>query len=200
MVRIKGSNSDYQYTGDPKTPIQENKTANPLYLKIFICPNDMPSCIEPPHNGHWCEGTDEDCPAEEKKLGHAMICLHQTEGISLITNNTVKAKGSFAVESKGSEELLRVSEEGISFSTKFKDGKTLHLKIAEQEVSLQLGEAKVSITQAGDIELSTPNESGVMINGNLTIQGNLRLNGNIELPEALKKDLAKEIIRSLKKE
>ncbi len=46
MVRIKGANSDYKYVGDPEQPIKEDKSADPLYMEIFLCPNDQPSKIE----------------------------------------------------------------------------------------------------------------------------------------------------------
>jgi hypothetical protein len=81
-VRIKGVNSDYTFDVGAGQ-IVENKSADPLYLKIFICPNQMPSRIEPPHHGHWCEGTDADCPAPDQ-AGHALISLHQYEGIALV--------------------------------------------------------------------------------------------------------------------
>ena len=47
MVRIKGANSDYTYTGTPEdAPIQENKQADPLFMELFLCPNDQPSRVE----------------------------------------------------------------------------------------------------------------------------------------------------------
>lgn len=199
MVRIKGANSDYLYTGDLKEPIKEDKNAYPLYLKIFICPNDMPSRVEKPHDGKWCEGTDAECPSQEKE-GHALICLDEKEGISLVankgislfTNNKIKAKGTFVLEANSGKEVLMASENSLSFV-----GKDIDLKISEQEVSMQLGGAKISITQSGDIELSTPNQRQITIKGNLTVQGNLKVTGNLDLSEATKKSLTEEIRKSL---
>jgi hypothetical protein len=201
MVRIKGANSDYVYTGNSKEPIKEEKNADPLYLKIFICPNDMPSRIEEPHGGKWCEGTDKDCPKErDKKSGHAMICLHQTEGISLVTPNTVKTKShSFTVESESGNEVLKVSEERFSIALKPQAGKEVRLEISNTGISMKFGEAEVSITPSGDIELSPQDRREVKIKGNLTVQGNLTVNGNFELPEVTKKSLTEEILKKLQK-
>jgi len=198
MVRIKGANSDYVYTGDSTEPIKEDKNADPLYLKIFICPNDMPSRVEKPHQDQWCEGTDETCPSPEKK-GHAMICLHQQDGISLVTPNTVKAKGAFAVESNSGKEVLRVSENHLSFRLKPNKNQEISLKISEEEVSMQLGGANISITQAGDIELSPQNQHQVTIKGNLTVEGKLEVKGDFDLPAATKRALTTEIIKAIEK-
>ena len=190
MVRIKGANSDYVF--DLKEgQIQEQKGDHPVYLKIFICPYDMPSRVEEPHDGkagNWCEGTAESCPKGHKSIGHALVSLHQEEGIKLVTDNgnqlvvnnetgniqiqpvvggRAEVDGNFLVQSPHKDVLLEVST---------------------QQIALQLGETKVIITEAGDIELSTRNGEGeIAINGSLTVQGNVKtdknlaVNGNVTL-------------------
>ena len=94
MVRIKGANSDYQYdAGDPQQPIKEDKSADPLYMEIFICPNDQPSKIEKHEGDKYCKGTDKHCPSPEKK-GHAKVRLDQKEGIVLSVKDTDALKVS----------------------------------------------------------------------------------------------------------
>lgn len=163
MVRIKGANSDYVYTGNPEQPIQENKDADPLYLKIFICPNDMPSRVEKPHTNGWCEGTDQDCPdqSSHKKSGHAMICLDEKEGISFVTQNQIIAKGKFTVE----------------------NGQQKSIEVTDKTITVSLGGTIIKITEA-EIQISNPNNQPIQITGNLAITGNVKVTGKVDLSQA----------------
>ncbi|MEG3839837.1 hypothetical protein [Microcoleus sp. herbarium14] len=163
MVRIKGANSDYVYTGNPEQPIEEKKDADPLYLKIFICPNDMPSRIEKPHANGWCEGTDGTCPDDKpsKKSGHAMICLDEKDGISLVTQNQIIAKGNFIVECDG-KKIIEVTDKAIAVSF----GGTI-IRIAD-----------------GEIQLSSQNNKPIQISGNLAISGDVKITGKVDLSQA----------------
>ncbi|NEO58973.1 MAG: hypothetical protein F6J98_00500 [Moorea sp. SIO4G2] len=162
MVRIKGANSDYKFLNGS---IQDLKGDHPVYLKIFVCPYDMPSPIEEPDENGWCEGTDEQCPHGkkngEKSPGHALICLHQEDGISLETNNNVTATGPLVAE-KGitikDELVLDVSEAKAGLVITMKGEEILRLNISDQ----------------GDIELSPLNPSKT-----------LKINGNLEVTEGL---------------
>ena len=134
MVRIKGSNSDYTYVGDPvEAPIQENKDVSPLFMEIFVCPNDMPSRVEAPHENGWCDGTDAGCPGGDR-TGHAKIRLEQGKGIILSAKNTdalqvsdqavtaavpLQVQDSFTVEINANNQKVRlaISPEGISMQT-----------------------------------------------------------------------------------
>lgn len=162
MVRIKGANSDYVYTGNPQQPIEENKEADPLYLKIFICPNDMPSRIEKPHANGWCEGTDHQCPDDspDKKAGHAMICLDEKEGISLETKNQIIAKGNFTVEIDAKKSI----------------------EVTDKVISVSIGETVIKIAD-GEIQISQ-NDKPISISGNLAISGNVKVTGKIDLTQA----------------
>jgi len=105
MVRLKGANSDYEYSSQTDGIVDKTTERPELFLQIFICPYDMPSRIEKPHNGKWCIGTDQNCPHEGNKSGHALINLHQKEGISLITDNNNK----LSVTQEGNIELIPAS-------------------------------------------------------------------------------------------
>ncbi|MEW6491443.1 MAG: hypothetical protein AB1589_02670 [Cyanobacteriota bacterium] len=212
MVRIKGANSDYAYslkTGQ----IEEQKGNHPVYLKIFVCPYDEPSRVEQ-NDGKVCEGTDKDCPHEGDKQGHALISLHETEGISLVSQKSIKAQGNFAVEPQKGKQILNVSEKEItvkaplnlndalvvkppenqkivlevatntSLVIKAKGGNNVSVKISDAGISLQVGDkAKIQIGSQGDIELSTPNNSGtVKVKGNLEVTGDVTVAGK-KLPK-----------------
>lgn len=170
MVRIKGANSDYVYTGNPQEFIKEQKDADPLYLKIFICPYDMPSRVEP-NQGQVCEGTDAECPHGENSSGHALICLHEKEGISLVTNNQIAAQGIFVVKTQ--------------------DGKDILLEVSSQSISMKISNgAEITINQQGDIELSPGNHGKVKINGDLEVTGEIttavsKLTNSIQILEKL---------------
>ncbi|MFQ4135471.1 hypothetical protein PGN35_004055 [Nodosilinea sp. PGN35] len=167
MVRIKGANSDYTYVGSPAAaPIRENKRASPLYLEIFLCPNDMPSSVEAPHEGHWCQGTDGGCPAgEHRQAGHAKIRLDQHSGITLSARDTP---------------ALRVSERQITAAIAVDDQpEVIHLAITPAGIHLQTPDG-ASIQLSGSAITLTPGPaSQVTINGSLTVNGDLSLTGQI---------------------
>lgn len=162
MVRIKGANSDYKYVGDPQQPIAEDKTQD-LYMELFICPNDQPSKIEQHEGENYCQGTDQDCPSQEKK-GHAKIRLDQTQGIILSVKNT---------------EAVKVSDQKIVLQL----GNTPQdntIEMTSEEISLQTKQAKISLKSNGDIELQ----------GKVTFTGDT---ADVILPEATKERLKAEI-------
>ncbi|MBD2110047.1 hypothetical protein [Nodosilinea sp. FACHB-13] len=167
MVRIKGANSDYTYMGTPaEAPIRENKRASPLYLEIFLCPNDMPSSVEAPHNGHWCQGTDGDCPAEEhRQTGHAKIRLDQHTGITLSAKNTP---------------ALRVSDQRITAAIAIDDQpEVIHLAITPEGIHLQTPEGASIQLNSSAITLTPGPSSHVTINGSLTVNGDISLSGHL---------------------
>jgi hypothetical protein len=202
MVRIKGTNSDYVYTGNPQELIKEQKDADPLYLKIFICPYDMPSRVEP-NNGEVCEGTDEECPQGENSAGHALICLHEKEGISLVTNNQIEAKGTFVVKPEKGKELLKVGQEGITvqgaidmngaLSVNHHEsprGKELVLEVSENTslvIKTKGGKDVLFEFSAQGISMQVTNGSKIEINSQGDIElspsntGKVKINGNLEV-------------------
>ena len=94
MVRIKGANSDYEYSTTEEKKKNQVISVKPqpeeLYLKMFICPYDQPSVVEPNEGkDKCCHGSDSNCPNQGKKQGHALIHLHQQRGIELVTDNNL---------------------------------------------------------------------------------------------------------------
>lgn len=176
MVRIKGANSDYEYSSEEKKVI-EIKNPKELYLKIFICPYDQPSHVEP-NEGNCCNGIDRTCPNQGKKQGHALIQLHQETGIQLVTDKD----NQIVINQQGNIELIPSpgGQAEVNGALMVKQQNELLLEISSQTISLQLGGAKISLTPAGNLEISTLKQQGeVKINGNLTIQGNLTVTGKI---------------------
>jgi hypothetical protein len=183
MVRIKGSNSDYVFdlgTGQ----IQEQSKDQPVYLKIFVCPNDMPSQVEKPYGdkaGNWCQGTDAECPDPNKKNGHALICLHQTEGIALVTPNPIVAKGPFQVQPNGQQSVFQVTETNCvvtgSVVLQTSQGKGFQISVSSEGIVLQTPDAAMIRLTNNSIEI-TPGKTGtVKINGNLDVTGEITMAG-----------------------
>jgi beta-xylosidase len=182
MVRIKGANSDYVYDSSTDK-IVETKN-QPVYLKIFVCPYDQPSDVEQ-NDGNVCAGIDEQCPHVGDKHGHALICLHETEGISLVSKQNITAKGNLIVEPTTDTPVLKVEKNQIDIkvpvqlSIESANGNQVSVNISTQGVSLQVGRnAKIQINSQGDIDLSTHNNSGqVKIHGNLEVTGDVTVAG-----------------------
>jgi hypothetical protein len=83
--RIKGVNSDYQFAEGKIEKVEPEPSE--VYLKIFFCPYHQPSRLESEES--YCEGTSAACPNEDDKSGHALIHLHQKEGIALVTDHAL---------------------------------------------------------------------------------------------------------------
>lgn len=204
MVRIKGANSDYKYSAGKVEKVEPQPEK--VYLKLFICPYDQPSSVEP-NEGNCCNGIDRTCPNQGKKQGHALIQLHQEDGIQLVTDNN----NQIVINQQGNIELIPSpgGQAEVNGALMVKQQNELLLEISDQTISLQLGGAKISLTPAGKIEISTPNQQGeVKINGNLTIQGNLTVTGkivgdfdlskaNVSLSEASLKAITDEVSKKL---
>ncbi len=188
MVRIKGCNSDYLF--DLKTgQIQEQSKDKPVYLKIFVCPNDMPSPVEEPYDGkvdNWCQGTDAACPAPQKKTGHALISLHQTEGIAFVTPNPIVAKGPFQVQPDGQQPVFQVTNTDClmtgSVVLQTKPDKGFQISVSDQGIVLSSPDAAMIRVTHNTIEI-TPGKTGtVKINGNLEVTGAITMAGQPLVP------------------
>lgn len=198
MVRIKGCNSDYIF--DLKTQqIKEQSKDRPVYLKIFVCPNDMPSQVEAPHNNqpnNWCQGIDASCP-DPNHQGHALIHLHEKEGIALVTQNPIAAKGPFVVQPNGEQPVFSANAAQVMAQVPMAvqpDGQRAVLQVTEtafvasvpgksstgQEAGFQ-----ISVSQQG-IVLKAPNGAVIQL-GNDSIEitpaqkGTVKINGNVEI-------------------
>jgi hypothetical protein len=72
-----------------------------LFLKIYLCPYGQPSTVDqvPDNQTPHCAGVNATCPADaDPRKGHAMVLLHQTEGIKLVA---------------GTDNVLTVDQAGI---------------------------------------------------------------------------------------
>ena len=208
MVRIKGANSDYEYSVSNNTVQEVKPQPKELYLKMFICPYDQPSVVEPNEGpDKCCHGSDNNCPNQGEKKGHALIHLHQEKGIELVTDNN----NQIVVNQKGNIQLIPSSggQAEVNGALLVKQQNQVLLEISSQKISLQLGEAKISLTPKGDIEITTSKSKGeVTVGGNLTINGNLTVTGkiignfdlskaNVSLSEASLKAISEEVKKSL---
>lgn len=224
MVRIKGCNSDYIFDLGSHQ-IKEQPKDKPVYLKIFVCPNDMPSQVEAPHKNqanNWCQGTDEGCP-DPKHNGHALIQLHQEEGIAFVTQNLIAAKGPFVVQPNGESVALSVNQNQVTTQVPTviqPDGQRAVVQVTEQEFVAMVPQQGtgnpqtagapteseprfyLSVSQQG-IVLQAPNGTLIQLN-NSSIeitpaeQAKVKINGNLEIYGDLKingnLDVTKEIM------
>ncbi|EKU99372.1 hypothetical protein Lepto7375DRAFT_1399 [Leptolyngbya sp. PCC 7375] len=172
MVRIKGANSDYKFdvnTGQIEGPKPADNPVfdQPVYLKIFICPYDMPSRVEKPldeQEGNWCEGTDNQCPHAGDSPGHAVVSLHQDNGIRLETNN--------------GNQLVVDQQNGIRLRPDAKTPLT-SLDVRSNHIVLQRHKTRIEIAENGNIALSVPPQNQVTVNGNVTTNNNLVVDKNL---------------------
>lgn len=164
MVRIKGVNSDYEYSIE-QGKIQEKKP-DELYMRIFICPNDQPSTIDQRKSPDCCKGKSADCPGDKKpgdkepgykKSGHAAVELHQKQGISLQTDGAelrLEQGGSLVLQSsQGQMAKIKVSENGLEFSS---------------------NGASLIFDKNGNLELASANGQTLTLKGDLNIQGDIK--------------------------
>ena len=151
MVRIKGANSDYKYSAGKVEKVEPQPEK--VYLKLFICPYDQPSSVEP-NEGNCCNGIDRTCPNQGKKQGHALIQLHQEDGIQLVTDNN----NQIVINQKGNIQLLPSpgGQAEVNGALLVKQQNQVLLEISDQTISLQLGGAKISLTPAARLKSPHP--------------------------------------------
>ncbi len=193
-VRIKGVNSEYRWD---RGGIVEVDPKEDLYLRIFICPNYMPSEIEEPldDTDKRCVGTDQDCPAPKDKnlnTGHAMIQLNQKNGIELSVGNGNKLIIGQDTESEIPDSLsfMRMIE-GVSVShikvtttgeIHLKSSNGLGIKILNDCIQVSKSDAAsdtpiVKITEESIELFQEITTKTVKIHGNLTVNGNITYTG-----------------------
>lgn len=156
MVRIKGVNSDYEYSIKTHQIQEVDPLPSPVHMKIFVCPNDAPSRIDQREETKCCEGFSNSCPGEQKS-GHAAIALHEKNGVTLSADH-----GQFTLDQQGNLLL------------EHHDQQTAVLKIEAQGFELQMSNgAKLTCDAQGNLKLAAaPNQT-------VTIDGRLELNGKL---------------------
>ncbi|MBW4528274.1 MAG: hypothetical protein KME18_24355 [Phormidium tanganyikae FI6-MK23] len=151
MVRIKGVNSDYQFDAKEKGVREVKPPPEQLYMKLFICPNDEFSTIENIPS-ECCHGESKTCPGRSKS-GHAMIQLHQKEGISLVTDR---------------ESKIVIDQAG-------------NIRLASQKsFEVEINGAKIRLDEQGNIELTPASSKQVKVTGDLSIAGDLTVTGTLD--------------------
>jgi hypothetical protein len=188
FVRVKGSNSDYVYAPEAQSVVEvENLKDIPAYLQIFICPYGMPSPVdqvkEPPflsqdNKAHTCDGVSDTCPRRtlfpnQPYTGHAKIRLHQTEGITLTTDNN----NQLTLDQAGVIKLASTKQVEIvgDLLARPAGAPGVQLNISKGGVSLQVGEAVVSIDDQGNINLKSQKQARVSVQGNLVVTGDITI-------------------------
>ncbi len=187
MARTKGVNSDYLFNDDTQAIEEQVPFPKQLFMKIFLCPHNMPSHIEPPvlrdDKKLRCEGEDATCPGGG---GHVLLSLHQSEGIKLVAGN--QAPGISLIADDGAR--LDVKQDGTlrlapsatgrvevpgTLVVQRADGIQVLLSISDHEIAVGVeGGAQVVLKQGGDIDLKTRNQTGtVTVYGNLVVTGEL---------------------------
>lgn len=202
MVRIKGANSDYRF--NPKTQqIEELKPLpRPTHLDLYICPYDMPSPVEKPvenpaaNEGHsgWCEGQDSHCPSDQGKAGHALVRLHQTNGIALTTDND----NQLIVDQSGRIILRPATGQVVLEKASGRDRTPLHIQSTATGWSLQLQNGpQIHVSDTGSIRL-VPTASGkVEVDGALACK-TLSVDGKTNSPLAEEVTALKKQMTALK--
>lgn len=161
MVRIKGVNSDYEYSTDEGKILE--KHPDELYMKIFICPNDQPSAIDQRDKDKaCCQGASDFCPVpKEQQNGHAAVELHQKKGISLQTDGAIlqlnqNQECSLILESpQGQRVEIRATMEGFEFN------------------ACGAG-ASFKVDSEGNLDLAAANGKTLTLRGNVDIQGQIQ--------------------------
>lgn len=148
MARINGANSDYAFDSDAGTVV-EDKSAHPLYMKIFICPYEKPSSLEN-LNGEPrpCEGSDDSCPNVGAQAGHASVTLHQVDGITLQTDGGT---------------VIRITQDGIidiNGLQIIKEGNAHILRLGQEAE----GGPSIELQTSGDINLVPGSGGSVKVN------------------------------------
>lgn len=146
--------------------IDGTRYPDPLNMKLFICPYKEDSALEAENN--TCEGTKAACPHGAGSIGHAMIELHENNGIELTTDDgnqlTLKQDGNILLHptSSGAVEVRG------KLVVKSSNGTQTVIDAATGEVTLKAGTgAEIVMNSNGQIS----------IKGTITIDGGLTVNG-----------------------
>ncbi|MEM6263411.1 MAG: hypothetical protein AAGI38_12940 [Bacteroidota bacterium] len=175
MARINGTNSDYVFDAVSGGVVEVPDPKPAVEMRLFICPYDMPNTLEDQGSEpSRCIGIDEDCP-NPTKSGHALMHLHQNDGITLRTDNRnilqLTQNGDIQLRpSTGGQAEVR----GI-FEVRQASGNTVLLEVGPSDVRIRaVNGAEVVIRSNGNIDLITENNAGtVNIQGNLVVSGTI---------------------------
>ncbi len=213
MGRINGVNSDYKMIGGAIGKVEPNP-AN-LELKLFLCPYEQHNELEAETG--TCAGIDTVCPNPGPKLGHALLHLSQTEGITLKTDGgttlqlhqnagptpgliamtpaggKVRVNGAMELVAGGHTISMTPSATGVALQ--HTNGAKLDFKVGGA-MEIVAGGQSITITQsAAGITLQHTNGSKVVFkpNGNLDLitnnnTGTVNIQGNLVVSGTLSRN------------
>jgi flagellar basal body rod protein FlgF len=202
MARINGINSDYRMIGGK---IQEvlPPPAN-LELKLFICPTAQPNGLEA--EAATCNGQNTTCPSAH--VGHALLHMHQVDGIKLVTDNgnmlqlnqagvialspPTKVQVTSPLEVVKDGQTITVTPSGTGVLVQHTGGSSIRFK-SNGTLEITTGGQTVTISGSGSgMDMLHPNGSKVTFKSNggmdlvtnnntgtVTIQGNLVVSGTL---------------------
>lgn len=202
MTRIKGANSDYKYSLKDRKIIEVSPKPDPLYLKIFICPYDQPGSIDEREKEDCCQGSDSHCPSVEQKKGkgegHALVELHQKEGVKLIADHQTQ----LVLDQKGSINLSPSQQQGfegkvnVNGSLSVTGETSLNTVNFSKELCLKTPSSTNPVLKLSSeqLEINLNNSSTIKINSNqveVSLKSGAKISidseGNIELSPATAK-------------
>jgi hypothetical protein len=163
---------------------------HPLFLKIYLCPYGQPSTVDqvPDAQTPHCAGVNATCPADvDPRAGHAMVLLHQTEGIKLVagTDNVlaVDQAGTITLAPTRQAEvqapLLVTGETTLASTLTVARQATLQagLSVAEQS-TLNAGlsvAGPTALAQTLTVTQATTLQGSVSVTGPTTLNNSLRV-------------------------
>lgn len=173
MVRIKGANSDYRYDLDSGGIQEVFPQPSPVHLNLYICPYDMPSPVEAPTPEGWCEGQDATCPHPDETSGHALVQLHQDNGIALVTDGSnqlvIDQAGRILLEPARGQVIIGKPE-----STR------LSLNQTAQGWDIQLPDGpQIHLNRDGSLHLIAGQSGKVQVQGTLQVEADLDVAGDL---------------------
>lgn len=197
MVRIKGENSDYRFDVTTGGVLEVQPQPEQVYMKLFICPNDQPSLIDKrKSDAACCEGVSQHCPGNSK-AGHAMIRLHQTEGISLVTDRDNR----IILDQQGKIQLSPATQVELTGHLVLKQpgqAAELTLKATEQGFELEMSTgAKICFDRSGNLELRPLDGKAVSISSNLRVEGEIEIKGNLTVGGTINGQLSDSLLNQL---
>ncbi|MEL6863840.1 MAG: hypothetical protein AAFP19_05445 [Bacteroidota bacterium] len=175
MARINGVNSDYRYDESQQGVVEVQPRPSPLEMKLFICPYDQPSALEALDGASSaCQGTNTQCPQPgATNDGHAMVRLHQNEGVSLVADDDNRID----VQQNGNIQINPANRVRVNgpFEVRQRGGTSVWLNITDTQVRIESGSGAVVVLQSdGDIELRPASGRQVIVRGNMRVTGTIQ--------------------------
>jgi len=174
--RVNGTNSDYRFYSETES-IQsvlekEKKWPDPLELKLFICPTGQKTSLQTDKPAETCTGVNSACPT--KSTGHALLQLHQREGIRLRTDND----NHIQLDQNGNIKLSPTASGKIEAVG--------NVEVKDTAGNLRLNIAQDTVQLAGRIELKYGTTSLILEKDSVVVKVNnhsleIKSNGEVKI-------------------